>query len=90
MPVISGNTSGSIRSVALEIPCNVKWIGLRDKGSGSNVDLAIVVSGREIYFKRVVLAANASSDTLVDIRVLAGSQILVVTNNEIDYYFTLE
>ena len=90
MPVLSGTTSGSIRSVALTLPYNVKWIGVKDNGSGSTVKLAIVVSGREIYFKTIVLSANASLDELVDIRVLAGSQIVIVTTNSIDYYLTLE
>lgn len=91
MPIVSGNISGSIRSIAYNIPSTVKWFSVQDKsGAGATVRLAIVVSGREIYFKTIVLAANASSGELVDIRLLANSQILIVTSAEIDYYFSLD
>ena len=90
MPQLSGTTSGSIRSVAISLPCNIKWFGVRDNGSGSTIRIGIVVSGREIYWKSITLSANASLDELVDVKVLAGSQIILVTNNSVDYAFTLD
>jgi len=91
MPVIEGIISGSIKTIALDVPSNIKWIGLQNMTAGSiTVSLGIVVSARDIYFKTVTLAANASDDTLVDIRVLAGSQILIVSSGTIHYYFTVE
>lgn len=88
MPVLSGTTSGSIRSIALNIPSTITWLGIRDNGAGSTVKIGVVVSGQEIYFKSVTLTANASVDELLDVRVLAGSQIIIVTTNSIDYYFS--
>lgn len=91
MAVISGNISGSIRSITYNIPATVKWFSVQDKsGGGATVKLAIVVSGREIYFKTIVLSANASSDELCDIRVLANCNILIVASASVDYYFSLE
>lgn len=91
MPIIEGSISGSIKTIALDIPSNIKWIGLQNMTGGSvTVNLGIVVSGRDIYFKSVTLAANSSDDTLVDIRVLAGSQVLIVSSGVVHYYLTVE
>lgn len=91
MAVLSGNISGSIRSIAYNIPATIKWFSVKDKsGAGATVNLAIVVSGREIYFKTIVLAANASSDELCEVRVLANCQILIVASSSIDYYFSID
>lgn len=89
MPEISGTISGSIKSVALQVPCNVKWFSLYDNGSGSTGRIGMVISGHEVYFHAFTLAANASSEQLVDIKLLAGAQIIVVSSNSIDYVFTL-
>lgn len=91
MPIVFGNISGSIRSILFTVPSNIKWFSVKDKsGGGATVNLGIVVSGTEIYFKNIVLAANASSDEIVDIRMLAGSQILIVATADVYYYFSVE
>lgn len=91
MPVIQGNISGSIKSVALNLPCTIKWFSVYDKsGSGATVKIAIVTNTTEIYIKNIVLAANASFDGSVDVKILASSQILIVANASTDYYFSLE
>lgn len=90
MPVVYGTISGSIRSIVFTVPTNIKWFGVADRnGGGAVVNLAIVVSGVEIYFKTITLASGASSDELVDIRMLSGSQILVVSSSDIYYYFSV-
>ena len=95
MPVLSGSTSGSIKSVALNIPSNVRWFGVYNKSGGAGiVQLGVVVSGVNVFFKNINLAAvgtaNSSVDELVDVRVIAGSQIIIVTTVAIDYYFTFD
>lgn len=91
MPTIQGSISGSIKSVALNVPANIKWFSIVDKsGGGATVKIGIVVSGREIYIKTISLAANASSDELVDIRILANSQIIIVASALCDYYFSMD
>ena len=57
-------------------------------GGGATVNIGFNISGRDVYFKTIVLAANASSDELTDINMLAGSQILIVSSASVDYYFS--
>lgn len=91
MPIVYGSISGSIKSVVFTVPTNIKWFAIADKnGGGGTVNLAIVVSGVEIYFKTIVLASGASSDEVVDIKMLSGSQILIVSNTDVWYYFSVE
>ncbi len=91
MPIVYGNITGSIRSILFNVPTNIKWFAVKDKsGGGATVNLGIVVSGTEIYFKMITLAANASSDETVDIRMVAGSQIIIVSTADVYYYFSLD
>lgn len=91
MPILSGNISGSIRSVALSVPAKIKWLSVVNKSGGSAlVNLGIIVSGVEIWFKTINLTSDGSSDEKVDINVLAGSQILIIANASVDFYFSIE
>lgn len=91
MPSLTGTINGSIKSVALNVPCNIRWLSIWNRSAGvATVNLGIVVSGRDIYFKALSIAIGGSSNEEVDIRLLAGAQILVSTNQSIDYTFTLE
>jgi hypothetical protein len=91
MPIISGTISGSIKGIALNVPSKIISFSLWDRsGGGAIVNLGVVVSGRDIYFKTITLSAGGSDDEATDINVLAGSQILIVSNATVDYYFSLD
>ena len=91
MPLITGTISGSIKSISYNIPSRCTWFSVYNKTGGAGVvNLGVVISGRDIYFKSIALAANASSDEKVDIKLLAGTKILIVSSVEIDYVFTLD
>lgn len=90
MPELSGTISGSIKSVALVVPCNIKWFSLWNRTGGSiTVNVGLTISGTDRYFKSVILPAWTSTDELVNIRVLAGCQIIVSASGNCDYIFTL-
>lgn len=91
MPVVYGNISGSVRSIVFTVPTTIKWFAVQDKnGGGATVNLGIVVSGTVIFFKTITITTDQSSDELVDIKMLAGSQIIIVSNSDIYYYFSIE
>lgn len=95
MPLIQGTTSGSIKSVALKIPCRIKSFSLFNRTSGTVVSsIGVVISGTDRYIYQANLAAvgSANSSYLVktDILVPANAQILVVASGSIDYVITVE
>jgi hypothetical protein len=95
MPVLKGSISGSIKSTAYNIPCRIKSIGLFNRSGGAIVvNLGVVASGVDTYFKSSNLAAVGSAGsselTLTDITVLANWQILVSTNGLCDYVISIE
>lgn len=96
MPVLSGTTSGSIRSEALNIPCKIKSFSVyNNAGSGTNVNTGIHVEDvSELFMFQDVLAANGSANSsayhLTDIIVEKGAQIVIVASQSVDYYFTIE
>lgn len=98
MPLLSGNTSGSIMSTGYNIPCTIKSFSLYNKTAGSvTASLAVVVSGSERYVYQATLAALGSADSsyyqLTDIHVPADCQILIITNAGglgIDYTVTID
>ena len=95
MPVLKGTISGSIKSVGYNIPCTIKSIGLFNRdGSAKVVNLGIVDSGVDTYFKSSNLAAVGTSGsselTLTNVRVLANWQILISSNGNIDYVLTID
>ena len=91
MPLITGTISGSIQSISYDVPSRCTWFSVYNRTAGAvTVNLGVVISGRDIYFKAISLAANASSDEKVDINLLAGTKILIVASGQIDYVFTLD
>lgn len=95
MPVISGTTSGSIKSTALNIPCTIKSFSLYNKTGGSvSASIGVVVSGTDRYIHHSTLAAMGSTDSsfLVEtnIGVPAYAQILIVASGEVDYFITID
>lgn len=95
MRVLKGTISGSIKSTAYEIPCTIKSIGVFNRGaSAAVVNLGVTVSGVDYYFKSFNLASVGSTDSsdlvLTNVRVGANWQILIVSNQLVDYYLTID
>jgi hypothetical protein len=89
-----GNTSGSITTTLLNIPCVVKSITLVNK-SGSTATVNVYISSNEdgsavsIVPYNMQLATGNSYERDTDIQVLAGYSILITTNQSLDYYFSI-
>lgn len=95
MPVISGNISGSIKSVALNISSYIKSIGVVNRSGGAiTVNIGVMVNGTDnIYAVNFQLAAfgstGASGYIDCDILVPADTKILIVSGGSCDYYLTI-
>lgn len=90
MPSINGTVSGSIQSISYDIPSRCTWLAVYNRTGGAvTVNLGVVISGRDIYFKHIALGANESFDEKVDIFMYAGTKILIVASGEVDYSFTV-
>lgn len=91
MPLLSGTISGSIKSISYNIPSRCTWLSVYNRTGGAvTVNLGLVVSGVDIYFKNISLPANASYDEKVDISLFAGTKILIVASGTVDYLFTID
>ncbi len=92
MPVILGNTTGSIRSIALNIPSTIVSHSLTNRTGGSiTVSLGVFTpTGHEIYFWSGTIATVATQISDIPIKILNDYQILLIVSGSCDYYFTLE
>jgi len=91
MPVLKGTTSGSIRSIPLDIPCNIKSICFYNRTGGSiTVLVAISIDTVETFVKSTTLAAGVSEYLKTDILVPKSAEIVVASSGTLDYYLTLE
>lgn len=92
MPVLVGNTSGSIVSVAYNIPSTIVSYYLTNKTGGSiTVSLAIIPNGATpVYAWSGSIAANATEFSDVPIKLLKGYQIVIITSGSLDYYISIE
>ncbi len=92
--VFKGNTSGSIASIPLNIPCNIKSYTLVNTTVGS-ITVNLYISSNEdgssvrILEKDKSIAAGAIVEKSIDIKVLPKYAILITTSGELDYYFSL-
>lgn len=92
MPVLSGNTSGSIASIAYNVPSVIKSYSLTNK-SGVSITASIVIipnGGTPVYVWSGTVATNASQISDMPIKLLAGYQILIIVSGSTDYYFSIE
>lgn len=91
MPVLKGTTSGSIRSIALDIPSNIKSICFYNRTGGSITALvAISVSSVETFIKSTTLSALGSEYLKTDILVPTSGEIVIASSGTLDYYLTIE
>jgi hypothetical protein len=92
MSVLQGNTTGSIASVALNIPCTIVSFSLVNMTGGSiTVGVVIVPAGEDapVYIWNGVIAQDTSYVSDVPVIVLSGYQILITSSGSVDYYFSL-
>jgi hypothetical protein len=92
MPVLQGNISGSITSVAYDIPSTIVSYYLTNMTGGAlTVSLAVVPDGGPtVYTWTGSIAANSTERSDVPIKLLRGYQILIVTAGSIYYYISIE
>ena len=92
MPVIEGNTSGSIASVAYNIPSTiVSWFLSNKTGGSVTVSLIIVPDGGTpvtLWSGAIATATTEKSD--IPVKLLAGYQIIITTTGSLDYYLSIE
>ncbi len=92
MPVFSGNTSGSIASVAKQIQAKLLSYSLVNQTAGSiTVTVTIIPDGgTPVDIWSGAIAANATQSDDKQLILLKGYQILITTTGSVDYYFSYE
>lgn len=93
MPVISGNTTGSIASVPFAIPCKIISGYLVNKSIGSaivNVYMATGSGDRSMIPLNLTLLSGQMYIISEPIIMKAGYYLIITTNASLDYYFSIE
>jgi len=93
--IVQGETSGSIKSVALEIAGTLTSFALYNKSGGAIVcSVGLVISDTDRYLFNFNLAAVGTSGSSVyqetNIPILAGSKVLLVVSGSVDYLFNIQ
>lgn len=91
MSVIKGNISGSVTALPFSVPVKIKSISLSNDTAGAlQVKLAVMSAGSFVYVLQTSVAANSSYLTDIEIQLLAGDEITVVSAGAISYYLTID
>lgn len=92
MPVFSGNTSGSIASIARDIPSKLLSYSLVNQTAGAiTVTVTIIPNGGtpvDVWSGSISANATQSDDKVIIL--LTGYQLLITTSGSVDYYFSYE
>lgn len=88
--VLIGNTSGSVACEVFDSPAIIKSIRISNRTALAASVSLIVNDGQERYMKRVQIAANESVTDDAETILPKGFQLIVLTDQSIDYYITLE
>jgi hypothetical protein len=94
MPVLKGNTSGSINLVGYNIPSTIESFSIVNKDA-SSVTVTVYISdgdGNDVAITALnySLSVGQAYVRKNPIRVLPNNYIYIVTSGEIDYYFTID
>ena len=94
MPVLKGNTSGSINLVGYNIPSTIESFSIVNK-SGSSVTVTVYISdgdGSDVAITALSYSLSAGQAYVRKnpIRVVPNNYIYIVTSGSIDYYFTID
>ena len=92
MPVFSGNTSGSVASIAKDIPSKLLSYSLVNQTAGAiTVTVTIIPNGGSpVDIWSGSIAANATQSDDKQVILLNGYQLLITTSGSVDYYFSYE
>lgn len=92
MPVFSGNTSGSVASIAKDIPSKILSYSLVNQTAGAiTVTVTIIPNGGSpVDIWSGSIAANATQSDDKQVILLNGYQLLITTSGSVDYYFSYE
>ena len=95
MPVLQGNTSGSIAGLPYGIPAKIKFFSLVNKTAGAiTVTASIVEQGTNnlinITPNAVTLNANQAYISDDEITLNSGFVFYLVVSGSTDYYITIE
>lgn len=94
MPVFEGNTTGSIKSSALNIPSTIKSFSLVNKTGGA-ITVTVYIAQSDSTNRAIMplsksLAAGEAYISDVPILVLSSYYILIIASASCDYYFSIE
>lgn len=92
MPVIQGNTAGSIASTAKQIASTIKSYSLVNK-SGGSITVSVLIQKTGIsttYVMTKTLALNESYTNNDEIKLLSDYYIIITTSGSVDYYFSIQ
>ena len=93
MSVFRGNTSGSIASVPMDIPCKITGIVLMNN-SGSTATVNVYISNNSsgqsilIFPKNMAIPTGEGRERFDPLKIIKGDAILITTNQSLDYYIT--
>lgn len=93
MPVIEGNTSGSIASVPFNTPCRIISGFLVNKTADSidvNVYVVTDTGDRSLIPYNKTIISNSIYVLEGEVIMKAGYYLLIYTNGSVDYYFSIE
>lgn len=95
MPVLQGNTSGSITGVPYDIPAKIKFFSLVNKTAGDiTVTASIVEQGTNnlinIVPNALTLGVNQAYISNDEIILKSGFVFYLVVSGSTDYYITIE
>ncbi len=93
MPVLQGNITGSINTVAYNIPCKIISGYLTNKTGGNVIVNLYVVTGdgddRSIIPLNTTLISGSMWIIEENVILLSGYYLIITTNGSLDYYFSI-
>lgn len=93
MPVLQGNTTGSIAGVVYNIPSTIISFSLTNMTGGA-ISVGVYISAhaitQNVQIAPLTIAAGDTFQSSVPIKMLAGYTILLTTSGSLDYYFSIE
>lgn len=93
MPVLQGNTTGSIAGIPYNIPSEIKSFSLTNKSGGSitvTVSIASNNTGTRVDICSVSINTLETYINNTPILMLSEYTIYLVTSGSVDYYFSIE
>lgn len=90
--VFKGTTSGSIYSSEMQAATKIKSYSIVNKtGSSVSVSVVVVEPGvEETYINSVSIDDSLQYSTNIELVLLKGFIIHIITSGQVDFYFTIE